>query len=441
MGYLLSVPECIATAYYLSLCRPYELHDFIDALDWQNLSEDNFADLLRYSLPKMLGDPNAIDSMLTSPDDISQHRFRDIVNKLVCLCVIARCSRDPLRRNHAAQMLEEGITRIKVLYLRYVLHDIPGPDKQAYQLAYYRVGQGRSLTEFMDAENRKKVKYYIGDDGPTYSDLFPHDDSVIEDHYVCPVQLGDLVAPPPGRLHSIARVLLPGNPDADEIRRHRMYAIPAGHVYRHMPITSVKIRKNGTILPNPDGFPEIPSYEDSDEDGPPARAQQSARPGRQAARVQQRVNVHAGGEGNLICYDYESRKPPGFRHDTVLDRFNWNLPLTADMKRYHTFGCYWHQPMMEHQFSYVKNRSQHTELGKHMIATYGIYPPKHKMDGLSPKKKRINEQSIMGKAGLCVYDDFPTCVDECYEYGCMEGVPARTQNNLVCFLMNIFSLL
>jgi len=52
MGYLLSVPECIATAYYLSLCRPYELHDFIDALDWQNLSEDNFADLLRYSLPK-----------------------------------------------------------------------------------------------------------------------------------------------------------------------------------------------------------------------------------------------------------------------------------------------------------------------------------------------------------------------------------------------------
>jgi hypothetical protein len=76
-----------------------------------------------------------------------------------------------------------------------------------------------------------------------------------------------------------------------------------------------------------------------------------------------------------------------------------------------------------------------------MIATYGIYPPKHKIDGLSPKKKRINEQSIQGKAGLCVYDDFPTCVDECYEYGCMEGVPARTQNNLVCFLMNIFSLL
>jgi hypothetical protein len=84
----------------------------------------------------------------------------------------------------------------------------------------------------------------------------------------------------------------------------------------------------------------------------------------------------------------------------------------------------------------VENRSQQSELQKHMMTSYGCYPPMHKLAGLTPKEKRINEETIEGRDGLCVYDSFPTSVDICHEYGCMEGVPARTQEPLVCSLMD-----
>lgn len=436
LGYLESTSECTVIAFYLSLCRSFQLHEFIAALDWENLSEPDFENLLIYSLPKMLGDPNAIDSMLSSEEDPTTHRCRDIVNKLVCLCVIARRSQEPLRRNHARQMLEEALSHIKLLYLRYLRRDIPGSDRQAYTLAFYRIrSPDCSLNEYIEREHLKKVQYYIGNDGHIYSLVF-NDNSIMHDYYVCPVYVEDLIAPPPGRLAPIARVTLPGNPGAEEIRRHRMYAIPAGHVFRHMPIRSVKIFRNGTIEPNPDGYPEIPEDEDSDE-----------QPARQAARAQQpagravnaqppEAQLQGGGNLNLTYFDYESRKPPGCRNDTVWERYNWNLPLTPDFTRYHAFGTVWYQPKKEHKLSYVENRSQQSELQKHMMTSYGCYPPMHKLAGLTPKEKRINEESIEGRDGLCVYDSFPTSVGICHEYGCMEGVPARTQEPLVCSLMD-----
>jgi hypothetical protein len=122
LGYLASISECTVVAFYLSLCRSFQLHEFIAALDWENLSEPDFENLLIYGLPKMLGDPNAIDSMLSSEENPTPHRCRDIVNKLVCLCVIARRSQEHLRRNYARQMLEEALSRIKLLYI-----EIPSP--------------------------------------------------------------------------------------------------------------------------------------------------------------------------------------------------------------------------------------------------------------------------------------------------------------------------
>jgi hypothetical protein len=48
-----------------------------------------------------------------------------------------------------------------------------------------------------------------------------------------------------------------------------------------------------------------------------------------------------------MYFDYESRKPPGYRNDTILERINWNIPLTPDFMRYSTFGTVWAQPKME----------------------------------------------------------------------------------------------
>ena len=79
------VSECTVLAYYLSIMRPFQLHEFTDALDWQNMSDENFDNILIYSLPKMLGNPNAVDSVLTCEEDTSQHRCSEIMNKFTGL--------------------------------------------------------------------------------------------------------------------------------------------------------------------------------------------------------------------------------------------------------------------------------------------------------------------------------------------------------------------
>jgi hypothetical protein len=281
-----------------------------------------------------------------------------------------------------------------------------------------------------------KVVHYIGNDGETCALVF-NDSTIQPEFYNCPVREGQLIDPPPGRLTPLVAVTLPGNPSAEEIARHRMYAIPGGHVYRHMPIRSVKIYRNGSIVANPDGFPDVPEEEDSDEvpiaAGRRAHKGAVAVPGVAAQQQQQRPEA-------LTYFDYESRKPPGYTNDSILERINWNLPLTPDFMRYSTFGTVWAQPKMESTgISYVETRNQQTDLHKHMTERYGLYPPKFKTTTLTPKEKRINERSVKGLEGVCVYDQFPTCADVCYSHGCMEGVAARTQDPLVCRLITLLS--
>ena len=429
---------------FLANFNTFQLNEIMYAID-PRMTNAQYENLLCQGIPDILGQATLIDSVLAShasDAELSQGEasLREILNKLFCLCIICRNGdpNDP-RVKEVRHMWFNYATAIQSLYLRNLIREVPFDDLSLYRASYHRSEERRHMSyhDYAMAKHREKVQYYIGNDAILYALIFRLNQ--VPPDYTCPISVGDLISPPTSQLEVVQPLNAAGYVSNPAIRQQ---PLPIGHINRNLEVRSVKIFADGTVVPNPDGYPDIPptdndsSSSDSSSDSDDVQivggraAPQRRRTNRGGSDNQDRPQGRANNaEVEVHIYDYETAKPLPHQGRNIRLRF-FDLPTTP-IQRYAELGVVWiNQKSRSHDVVIVLNRNQAEILKKFKLCVYGIYSPSKERSEhwgkLKPYLQNEHNFAKHGNPGIGLYDHFPWHMRQCHEYGCMEDVPAAT---------------
>ena len=255
--YIVTANELVAFAQFLATTQPYLLHniDFLFRDIPHNSNRVEWERVVPSLLQTILGNANYIDSVLISleTDDggIDQPSLRVILNKLICLVVMAKMG---ITTEHvdAAYILNNTYQKLRILYMQVLGMSIPPGGRQTY-VDYHtnntNLRRTMALPVFCNQEDAKKRTVYCGDDRALYGVVF---NVAVSPNYRQRIAVADLVSPPQG----VLPVLRIQNPP-DEFNGRLRRPLRSNHVYSYVAIKSVLIYPDGRIVDNPDGYPDI----------------------------------------------------------------------------------------------------------------------------------------------------------------------------------------
>ena len=428
--YVLTSPECTSFAQFLATTQPYLLHN-IDFLfrsipdNTQNLQWDRIVPSL---LERILGNANYIDSVLMTSrredGTIEEPSLRVILNKLICLVIIAKYGIFT-ERDDAAYILHHSYLKLRICYIQVLGMNIPPGDLQLYINHHQQNNLRTTITQdaFVAEEDARKRTVYCGADARLFGLMF---NVAVGSNYRQTIDIDTLVAPPPGILP-----VLPMMSARDGFATRLNQRLRVNHVYPYVSIPSVKIYPDGRMEENRQGYPQNPRI-----------AQQLANPAdmlmdEEDVRIVDLLDDEDD-DPELTVIDYRTVKPtPFYSHDRTARRFRHLSPERTALNRYVEFGTIWHQQNNGPSAIVKVMRKNHADvLKKHKQHVYGSYPPNFNISQVKPKLRKHHEFTLKGHKGLAILDHFPKSLSDCHQYACMEGVPASTADPLVSSICN-----